>query len=132
MDLENRKPLVNLSCSLSFGKSALIDCLINPLQEQMEEWKKVANQLDKDHAKGTARGMEHGGYEWHGGGTTVLFLSPKQLGALSVSPGASCRRFSFGGGVVPSVPIAGGTAFYLACNTAEHQVSALWVFSHPS
>ncbi|PKK34317.1 metastasis suppressor 1, transcript variant X4 [Columba livia] len=31
--------------------SALIDCLINPLQEQMEEWKKVANQLDKDHAK---------------------------------------------------------------------------------
>uniref|UniRef100_H0XE53 MTSS I-BAR domain containing 1 n=1 Tax=Otolemur garnettii TaxID=30611 RepID=H0XE53_OTOGA len=33
------------------SKSALIDCLINPLQEQMEEWKKVANQLDKDHAK---------------------------------------------------------------------------------
>nr|XP_028592009.1 protein MTSS 1 isoform X5 [Podarcis muralis] len=31
--------------------SALIDCLINPLQEQMEEWKKAANQLDKDHAK---------------------------------------------------------------------------------
>ncbi|CAH2285883.1 metastasis suppressor 1-like isoform X1 [Pelobates cultripes] len=31
--------------------SALIDCLINPLQEQMEEWKKVATQLDKDHAK---------------------------------------------------------------------------------
>ncbi|XP_068094111.1 protein MTSS 1 isoform X2 [Hyperolius riggenbachi] len=31
--------------------SALIDCLINPLQEQVEEWKKVANQLDKDHAK---------------------------------------------------------------------------------
>ncbi|XP_078072936.1 protein MTSS 1-like isoform X5 [Mustelus asterias] len=30
---------------------ALIDCLINPLQDQMEEWKKVANQLDKDHAK---------------------------------------------------------------------------------
>ena len=36
--------------------SALIDCLINPLQEQMEEWKKVANQLDKDHAKGSYRG----------------------------------------------------------------------------
>ncbi|XP_073488331.1 protein MTSS 1 isoform X3 [Aquarana catesbeiana] len=33
--------------------SALIDCLINPLQEQVEEWKKVANQLDKDHAKGS-------------------------------------------------------------------------------
>nr|XP_056710772.1 protein MTSS 1 isoform X9 [Euleptes europaea] len=31
--------------------SALIDCLINPLQEQMEEWKKAVNQLDKDHAK---------------------------------------------------------------------------------
>ncbi|KAJ8291038.1 hypothetical protein GJAV_G00020700 [Gymnothorax javanicus] len=30
---------------------ALIDCLINPLQEQMEEWKRGANLLDKDHAK---------------------------------------------------------------------------------
>lgn len=45
-------------CSLCFFNkiSALIDCLINPLQEQMEEWKKVANQLDKDHAKGSYRG----------------------------------------------------------------------------
>ncbi|XP_035284239.1 protein MTSS 1-like isoform X2 [Anguilla anguilla] len=30
---------------------AFIDCLINPLQEQMEEWKRGANLLDKDHAK---------------------------------------------------------------------------------
>ncbi|XP_056154025.1 protein MTSS 1-like [Lampris incognitus] len=28
-----------------------LDCLINPLQEQMEEWKRTANSLDKDHAK---------------------------------------------------------------------------------
>ncbi|XP_037651557.1 protein MTSS 1-like isoform X5 [Sebastes umbrosus] len=28
-----------------------LDCLINPVQEQMEEWKRVANTLDKDHAK---------------------------------------------------------------------------------
>ncbi|XP_075900266.1 protein MTSS 1-like isoform X2 [Nelusetta ayraudi] len=28
-----------------------LDCLINPLQEQMEEWKRVANTLDKDHSK---------------------------------------------------------------------------------
>ncbi|KAM9386175.1 protein MTSS 1-like [Pholidichthys leucotaenia] len=28
-----------------------LDCLISPLQEQMEEWKRVANGLDKDHAK---------------------------------------------------------------------------------
>lgn len=31
---------------------AFIECLINPLQEQMEEWKRGANTLDKDHAKG--------------------------------------------------------------------------------
>ncbi|XP_051573937.1 protein MTSS 1-like isoform X17 [Myxocyprinus asiaticus] len=30
---------------------AFIECLINPLQEQMEEWKRGANTLDKDHAK---------------------------------------------------------------------------------
>ncbi|XP_072572863.1 protein MTSS 1-like isoform X6 [Paramormyrops kingsleyae] len=28
-----------------------LDCLINPLQDQIEEWKKGANALDKDHAK---------------------------------------------------------------------------------
>ncbi|KAJ8334477.1 hypothetical protein SKAU_G00401160 [Synaphobranchus kaupii] len=30
---------------------AFIDCLINPLQDQMEDWKRGANTLDKDHAK---------------------------------------------------------------------------------
>ncbi|XP_041941400.1 protein MTSS 1-like isoform X2 [Alosa sapidissima] len=30
---------------------ALIDCLINPLQDHIEDWKKGANTLDKDHAK---------------------------------------------------------------------------------
>ncbi|KAF4081604.1 hypothetical protein AMELA_G00163380 [Ameiurus melas] len=28
-----------------------VDSLTNPLQEQMEEWKRVANTMDKDHAK---------------------------------------------------------------------------------
>ncbi|XP_078735713.1 protein MTSS 2-like isoform X1 [Lampetra fluviatilis] len=30
---------------------ALLDSLINPLQERLEDWKKSTNQLDKDHAK---------------------------------------------------------------------------------
>ncbi|XP_045069671.1 protein MTSS 1-like isoform X2 [Coregonus clupeaformis] len=30
---------------------AFMDCLINPLQDQMEEWKRGTNTLDKDHAK---------------------------------------------------------------------------------
>lgn len=34
-------------------RRVFLDCLINPLQEQMEEWKRVANTLDKDHAKGS-------------------------------------------------------------------------------
>lgn len=33
-------------------RRVFLDCLINPLQEQMEEWKRVSNTLDKDHAKG--------------------------------------------------------------------------------
>ncbi|XP_053322416.1 protein MTSS 1 isoform X3 [Spea bombifrons] len=41
----------SIEAKLRQFSSALIDCLINPLQEQMEEWKKVAAQLDKDHAK---------------------------------------------------------------------------------
>jgi len=31
--------------------SALLDCLVLPLQEKMEEWKKVANSMDKEHSK---------------------------------------------------------------------------------
>ncbi|XP_076862325.1 protein MTSS 1-like isoform X2 [Brachyhypopomus gauderio] len=31
--------------------TVFMDSLINPLQEQMEEWKRVANTMDKDHAK---------------------------------------------------------------------------------
>lgn len=33
--------------------SALMESLITPLQDKIEDWKKTANQLDKDHAKGT-------------------------------------------------------------------------------
>ena len=42
-----------LSPSLSPCSSALMESLINPLQDRIEDWKKTANQLDKDHAKGT-------------------------------------------------------------------------------
>uniref|UniRef100_G1Q5E9 IMD domain-containing protein n=1 Tax=Myotis lucifugus TaxID=59463 RepID=G1Q5E9_MYOLU len=31
--------------------NALLESLINPLQERIEDWKKSVNQLDKDHAK---------------------------------------------------------------------------------
>lgn len=30
-----------------------MDGLVTPLQDRIEEWKKTANQLDKDHAKGS-------------------------------------------------------------------------------
>lgn len=32
-----------------------MESLIAPLQDKIEDWKKTANQLDKDHAKGTDR-----------------------------------------------------------------------------
>lgn len=31
-----------------------MDNLIAPLELKLEEWKKVASQVDKDHAKGTS------------------------------------------------------------------------------
>ena len=31
--------------------SALLDCLVLPLAEKMEEWRKVAAHLDKEHSK---------------------------------------------------------------------------------
>ena len=39
--------------SLLCFSSALMEGMVTPLQDRMEEWKKTANQLDKDHAKGT-------------------------------------------------------------------------------
>jgi hypothetical protein len=32
--------------------SAIMDCLVVPLQEKLEDWKKSVVNLDKDHAKG--------------------------------------------------------------------------------
>ena len=31
----------------------LTDSFLGPMQEKLEEWKKTANQLEKDHSKGT-------------------------------------------------------------------------------
>lgn len=32
--------------------SAIMDCLVNPLQEKLEDWKKTLVNLDKDHSRG--------------------------------------------------------------------------------
>ena len=31
---------------------ALMDCLVLPIQNKLEEWKKITHALDKEHAKG--------------------------------------------------------------------------------
>ncbi|XP_063311853.1 protein MTSS 2-like isoform X2 [Pelobates fuscus] len=41
----------NIESRLKHLTVALSDSLINPLEIKIEEWKKIANQLDKDHAK---------------------------------------------------------------------------------
>ncbi|XP_053096943.1 protein MTSS 1-like isoform X2 [Pangasianodon hypophthalmus] len=41
----------SIEAKLKQFSTTFIDCLINPLQEQLEEWKRGANTLDKDHAK---------------------------------------------------------------------------------
>ncbi|XP_077405022.1 protein MTSS 1-like isoform X2 [Vanacampus margaritifer] len=41
----------SIEAKLRQFSTLFVDCLINPLQEQTEEWKRVANTLDKDHAK---------------------------------------------------------------------------------
>ncbi|XP_029465085.1 protein MTSS 2 isoform X2 [Rhinatrema bivittatum] len=41
----------SIEAKLRYFTNALMESLINPLQERIEDWKKTANQLDKDHAK---------------------------------------------------------------------------------
>ncbi|XP_029139223.1 protein MTSS 2 [Protobothrops mucrosquamatus] len=41
----------SIETKLRHFTNALMESLINPLQERIEDWKKTANQLDKDHAK---------------------------------------------------------------------------------
>jgi len=38
--------------------SALIECLVLPLQDKLEEWKKFTVNLDKEHSKGKNKPME--------------------------------------------------------------------------
>uniref|UniRef100_A0A8C9SUY3 MTSS I-BAR domain containing 2 n=1 Tax=Scleropages formosus TaxID=113540 RepID=A0A8C9SUY3_SCLFO len=41
----------SIEAKLRHFTNALMESLITPLQDRIEEWKKTANQLDKDHAK---------------------------------------------------------------------------------
>uniref|UniRef100_UPI00398ECEAA protein MTSS 2 n=1 Tax=Pristiophorus japonicus TaxID=55135 RepID=UPI00398ECEAA len=41
----------SIEAKLRHFTNALMESLINPLQERIEDWKKSSNQLDKDHAK---------------------------------------------------------------------------------
>ena len=50
---------------------AVLDCLMMPVQNKLEEWKKVASALDKDHAKGE---------RFSGGSDGFKFLSSFKLG----------------------------------------------------
>lgn len=49
-----------------------MESLITPLQDRIEDWKKAANQLDKDHAKGMWGGV--GGVLFRAGGGVGCFL----------------------------------------------------------
>lgn len=62
--------------SLSSTHRALIDCLINPLQDQIEDWKKGANTLDKDHAKGEVSSVPNASPDLF---TLSLFVFPHYL-----------------------------------------------------
>ncbi|KAI2662458.1 Protein MTSS 2 [Labeo rohita] len=42
----------SIEAKLRHFTNALMESLITPLQDRIEDWKKTANQLDKDHAKG--------------------------------------------------------------------------------
>ncbi|XP_034058900.1 protein MTSS 1-like [Gymnodraco acuticeps] len=41
----------SIESKLKLFTTALSEGLVSPLELKMEEWKKVASQLDKDHAK---------------------------------------------------------------------------------
>ncbi|XP_051572114.1 protein MTSS 2-like isoform X1 [Myxocyprinus asiaticus] len=41
----------SIEAKLRYFTNALMESLITPLQDRIEDWKKTANQLDKDHAK---------------------------------------------------------------------------------
>ena len=56
-----------LGPSISLLRSAIMECLVTPLQERMEEWKKITTQLDKEHAKGNSSltMRTNGGYSYY-------------------------------------------------------------------
>lgn len=54
--------MIELTASLPlfvFSCSALMESLITPLQERIEDWKKTANTLDKEHARGDSMHNYH-------------------------------------------------------------------------
>lgn len=67
--------------------SALLESLINPLQERIEDWKKSVNQLDKDHAKGgRVLGLGLPATRHHSTETLVIVLLSHPLHRVQTSP----------------------------------------------
>ncbi len=74
--------LCALLLNLCLSSSALMESLITPLQDKIEDWKKTANQLDKDHAKGTHTSQ-------------VMMLLHEITALLSSSPTSSFFLYPF-------------------------------------
>ena len=43
--------MVSVSFKKSYYFRAVLDCMVLPLQDKLEDWKKSATTMDKDHAK---------------------------------------------------------------------------------
>lgn len=78
---------------------ALSESLITPLELKMEEWKKVASQLDKDHAKGRPVCSARTGTTAHFPQLTNYSFSifkntrkPEQTSRKSHQTPSNCRR----------------------------------------
>ena len=59
---------------------AVLDCLMMPVQNKLEEWKKVASALDKDHAKGKT---DSNSYQVSNSWETLKVFAPLSLSCIS-------------------------------------------------
>ena len=47
--------IVTLCLLVLFLCRALMDCLVLPIQNKLEEWRKITHALEREHAKGTSK-----------------------------------------------------------------------------
>ncbi|KAL8194578.1 UNVERIFIED_CONTAM: MTSS1-like protein, partial [Gekko kuhli] len=103
--------------------NALMESLINPLQDRIEDWKKTANQLDKDHAKEYKRARHE--IKKKSSDTLKLQKKARKARAIPPSQGRCLRHHSLFIVLLPQLERIQKLQLFYVCAAGTEKISGV-------